>query len=979
MPEFSGEETISQELEQACAEEQIHIIGTIQPHGFVLVVDISTMKIVQVSSGASRHWESLGTASDLLQDKIDDRVEGFNGDPAAILMNLPFADPILLRLQPRVVALADSIPALGASKERFECVGHRVGDMAVLEWQPLTDANGEIAGELEGMIAMTSSLMRLRAPQALDGFYRSCVREVARVCGFDRVMLYQFLPDWTGEVIAEEARGALKTRFLGLRFPASDIPSQARAMYADSKIRILADVLAEPDALLPPRLPNGLPLNQSHSLLRGFSAVHQSYLKNMGVRATMSLSIVCADKLWGMIACHHYEPKIPPYHVRDTLRRVCELVAGVSAMRIETLSQLATAQDTVAMDQLLLKVQRELLQNADTRAVLARLLPDILSEFQAHALCVRIGDLRYAGGRILDTASESDVTDEVAAQFAMGSSTQEVVSRTDLLTPRSAGLLTLPEAAGLLAVQQSSDLAEICAFARPEIVQEVVWAGAPIKRAVTAPDGRVRLEPRHSFDAWREQIAGTARPWSDAEVEACGRLLRMLSDTCKRHINKTLEEELRFHAHHDHLTGLVNRRSMEESLNQRLGMMRYDSAVMLIDLDHFKMVNDTHGHLAGDRLLQELARRLSAVVRPSDVLSRVGGDEFLLLAEMSRPDHAVAVAIAARLHAAVMEPFKVEDQSIRLGLSVGISIPPAHGTTATDLMRRADLALYRAKRSGRGSTVIFDVQLEEGLMGAYELERDLEEGLGKNELSLVYQPEVNLSTGRVIGLEALVRWTHPTRGPISPSVFIPLAERSGLITQLGEWVFRRVISAQAVWRRQGQVTPPVAVNVSMTEIMSGNLVGFIGRLLNEHQIPPACLTVELTESVIMKDPRIAMSVLSGLTQLGISTTLDDFGTGYSSLSYLRQLPLTCLKVDQSFTAELTLDAHARSLTQAIIRMADALKMTTIAEGVETLGQVTWLRNHNCTVGQGYWFSHPVAAELVRGTIERIEAGSEVMH
>jgi len=978
MPELSGEETISQELEQSCAEEPIHIIGTIQPHGFVLVVDISTTRIVQVSSGAARHWYGLQNASSLLHDLIGDRVEGFGTNPAATLIDLPSADPIALQLQPRVASRRNSVKKADALKHRFECVGHRIGGFAVLEWQPLTDAMGEIPHELEGMIAMTSSLMRLRNAQALDKFYRDCVDEVSRLCGFDRVMLYRFLPDWSGEVIAEKARGALKTRFLGLRFPATDIPSQARAMYADSKIRVLTDVQAEPDTLLPPRLPNGAALDQSHSLLRGFSTVHQTYLRNMGVRATMSLSIVCDGKLWGLIACHHYQPKIPPYHVRDTLRRVCELVAGVSAMRIETLAHLATAQDTVSMDQLLLQVQHELVEDLDPRAVLARLLPALLSEFQATALCIRIGDFWYAGGRILGTATERDIAEEMAALFTM-KPPAHVVTRTDLLTARSAGLLTLPEAAGLLAVNQAGDLSELCAFARPEIVREVVWAGAPIKRAVTAPDGHVRLEPRHSFDAWKEQIAGTARVWSAAEVEACQRLLRILSDAHKRQINKTLQEELRVRAHHDHLTGLVNRRSMEETLNQRLDVQRYDSAVMLIDLDHFKMVNDTHGHLAGDRLLQELSRRLSAVVRPSDILSRVGGDEFLLLAEMPVPDHKVAVAIAARLHAAVVEPFKVEGQFIRLGLSVGISIPPDHGITATDLMRRADLALYRAKKLGRGSSVIFDVQLEEGLMGAYELERDLEDGLGRNELSLVYQPEVNLGTGRVIGLEALARWMHPTRGLIGPSVFMPIAERSGLITQLGQWVVRRALATQAEWRLRGQANPPVAVNVSMTEVLSGNLVDTIGRLLNEFQMPAECWTVEITESVIMKDPRIAMSVLSGLKQMGISTTLDDFGTGYSSLSYLRQLPLTCLKVDQSFTAELTLDAHARSLTQAIIRMAEALRMTTIAEGVETLGQLKWLRSHNCAVGQGYWFSPPVPGELVHATIERVEAVVKTVH
>jgi predicted signal transduction protein with EAL and GGDEF domain len=383
--------------------------------------------------------------------------------------------------------------------------------------------------------------------------------------------------------------------------------------------------------------------------------------------------------------------------------------------------------------------------------------------------------------------------------------------------------------------------------------------------------------------------------------------------------------------------------------------------------------------LAGDRLLQAFSTRMGTVIRPTDILSRVGGDEFLLLAEMPLPDPAVAVAIAARLHAAVKAPFEVEGQPVRLGLSVGIAIPPGHGTNATDLMRRADLALYRAKKSGRGSTIIFDAQLEEGLLGSYELERDLQEAIGKGELSLAFQPEVELTSGRVVALEALLRWTHPTRGVVGPAVFIPIAERSDLITQIGQWVVRTAIATQADWRLRGQISPPVAVNVSMTEVTSGKLVDTIAQFLREFQMPPSCLSVELTESVIMKDPRIALSVLSGLKQLGISTALDDFGTGYSSLSYLRQLPLNCLKVDQSFTADLTQDPHSRSLTQAIIRMAEALKMTTIAEGVETRGQLQWLRGHQCSMGQGFLFSPAVPAAQVRATSERIEAAWHGMH
>jgi diguanylate cyclase (GGDEF)-like protein len=971
MPEQSGEETISQELELSCAEEPIHIIGTTQPHGFVIVADVRSTRILQVSSGITRHWAGLGEASRLLHDEVAEWVDGLGPDPAALLSSLPRDDPMALPLRPRIAA--DEAAA------RVECVGHRIDDVAILEWQPLGERRDAPPGDMQGMVEMTSALMRLRNASALAAFYQDCVREVARLCEFDRVMLYRFLPDWTGEVIAERAAGQMKTRFLGLRFPASDIPSQARALYADSKIRVLADVLAAPDTLLPARLPDGQPLDQSHSLLRGFSEVHQTYLKNMGVRATMSLSIVCEGKLWGLIACHHYQPKIPPYHVRRTLRQVCELVAGVSAMRIETLAQLASAHDAVSMDQLLVRLHQTVLHEEDTRAVLVRMMPELLAAFQASALCIRIGALCYVGGRTGTTAAEPEVLAEVAALFGDAAVPARELQLTDLLTPSGAALVTLPEAAGLLAVQQAGVSLEICALTRPEVVREVDWAGAPGKRATTAQNGRVRLEPRRSFALWREKIAGTSRPWSPLEVEACGRMLNILSDAYRRHLHKTLEQELRWHAQHDHLTGLINRRSVEESLDMRMGSGHYGSAVMLIDLDHFKMVNDTHGHAAGDRLLQDLSRRLGSVIRPSDILSRVGGDEFLLLAEMPLPDPAAAVVVAGRLHKAIEAPFDVAGQSVRLGLSVGISIPPGHGTNSTDLMRRADLALYRAKKSGRGSTVIFDPVMEEGLLGAYELERDLQEAIGRNQLTLVFQPEIDLTTGRVVGLEALARWTHPVRGSIGPSIFIPIAERSDLIVQVGQWVIRTAIATQAAWRAEGRATVPVAVNVSMAEVTSGNLVDYIGRILGEFQMPPQCVAVELTESVIMKDPRIAMSVLSGLRQLGISTALDDFGTGYSSLSYLRQLPLTSLKVDQSFTADLTRDAHSRSLTRAIIRMAEALKMTTIAEGVETGAQLQWLRGHKCGVGQGYLFSQPVEAAAVHATTAQIEAAWASFH
>jgi diguanylate cyclase (GGDEF)-like protein len=965
MPELSGDQTISEELSRQCAAEPIHIIGTVQPHGFVLVVDIDTMVIVQVSSGLDRYFAGMDAPTRPLQQPLADWVESEAAPLAALLGDLPASDPVLLPLRRRFRGARMEHPK--DEIEILECVGHRVAGAAVLEWQirGAVDWMGEDAQTL-----MHSALASLRRAKSLDVFLNDCVQQVARLSGFDRVMLYRFLPDWTGEVLAEQAAPHLKTRFLGLRFPASDIPAQARQLFTQSRIRVLADVDALPDALMPALLPSGQPLDQSHSLLRGLSEVHRTYLRNMGVRATMSLSIVCDEKLWGLIACHHYLPRSPPHQIRKALRNVCELVAGVSSLRIEGLVKLAAADDVMRLESLVVRCQQLVFDEDPARAI-DEILPELLHTFRASAACVRIGDLRFVGGR-RGAATDEEILGEIASLFGEAPAPGEVINRTDMLNASGTPVVTLPEAAGLLAVQRAADPLEIFALIRPEVVKEVAWAGAPVKTIVTAPSGQVRLEPRSSFELWKENIAGTARPWSAGESATLERLLAIFSDAFKAVVHKTLTQELRWRAHHDHLTGLLNRRSIEENLDLRLRARRYDVAVMLIDLDHFKMVNDLHGHAAGDRLLQALAGRLSAATRPADMVARVGGDEFLLLAEMSVPDSRLAGQIAQRLHAAVADPFELGGQLVRLGLSIGVALPPGHGIVATDLMRRADHALYRAKRTGRASTVIFDTDMEEGIHDQYAMERDLQEAIGKKQLALAFQPEIDLVSGRVIGFEALLRWTHPVRGTVGPSVFIPLAERSELINHLGEWVLRSALGTQATWRTEGRDPLPIAVNVSMTEVASGRLLPTIKRLLAEYALPPQCLAIELTESVIMQDLKLALSVLGDLRELGISAALDDFGTGYSSLSYLRQLPLTMLKVDQSFTAELTTNAHSQSLTQAIIRMADALNMTTIAEGVETVGQLNWLRKHRCRIGQGYLFSPAVEAGQAHATLAHIE-------
>jgi diguanylate cyclase (GGDEF)-like protein len=440
----------------------------------------------------------------------------------------------------------------------------------------------------------------------------------------------------------------------------------------------------------------------------------------------------------------------------------------------------------------------------------------------------------------------------------------------------------------------------------------------------------------------------------------------------KLQVNRKMQETLHWRAHHDHLTGLYNRRAMEDEVSRRLEDGQYNTALMLLDLDHFKKINDTYGHETGDLVLQQLSLRLKSVMRENDLLARLGGDEFMLLLQIPHPNAATALTFAERLHGAVAGPFDIKGQQFRLGISVGIAIPPAHGRAVSELLRHADLALYQAKSLGRCRSVVFEPAMAADQREYYLLERDLDEAVDRNQLSLVFQPKVDLISRKVVGLEALVRWNHPTRGQNSPSAFIPIAEHSDQIIRIDRWVMRSAIAELARWRNDGQTRLPIAINLSIADILSPNLVNYLTELLDEYKVPPAALEIEVTESCFMRELDETQSVLRALNETGIATALDDFGTGFSSLSYLRQLPLQCLKIDQSFTRSMLEDPNAEKLTQAIVAMGIALRMTIVAEGVETREQMNWLLAHGCHIGQGYYFSPPVPPEDVQQVIERLE-------
>jgi diguanylate cyclase (GGDEF)-like protein/PAS domain S-box-containing protein len=441
-------------------------------------------------------------------------------------------------------------------------------------------------------------------------------------------------------------------------------------------------------------------------------------------------------------------------------------------------------------------------------------------------------------------------------------------------------------------------------------------------------------------------------------------LLSVIDDVTER---KQAEQKIAHMAHHDMLTGLANRVLFCDELDRALVRVRRGEriAILYLDLDHFKRVNDTFGHLVGDELLRQAADRLRECVRDSDLIARLGGDEFAIL-QGALEEPCDAAALAARIHRALSAPFQLEEHQVMAGVSVGISIAPDDAADQQVLLKFADLALYGAKESGRGTYHFYEPELDARMKTRHQLEVDLRTALVQGQFELHYQPIVNLRTNEVICCEALLRWHRPERGMVSPAEFVPVAEDCGMITALGEWVLRQACADAATWPEDVQVS----VNVSPAQVKAGNLVQLVVNALAASGVSPNRLVVEITESMLMHNTDAAMATLHRLRDLGVAIAMDDFGTGYSSLSYLRSFPFDKIKIDRSFIESISERDDCVAIVQAVTTMAERLNMTTVAEGIETVEQRQKLRELGCTEMQGFLFSRP---KPVRECVEQFFA------
>jgi diguanylate cyclase (GGDEF)-like protein len=499
---------------------------------------------------------------------------------------------------------------------------------------------------------------------------------------------------------------------------------------------------------------------------------------------------------------------------------------------------------------------------------------------------------------------------------------------------------------------------------------------------------------------WRDSVAEVLRQSAaqlDASPEALSQALNILQlsleftlvrmsksfDSERQRTDEELarrEEELAFLATHDALTSLPNRTLILDRIEQMLARSaRHQAqvAALFIDIDNFKAVNDTLGHAAGDQLLQAVAARLDGVLRGSDALGRLGGDEFVVICDELSPEVGPEV-IAERLLEALGPPFRLGAAGeTRFSVSASIGIALGGGSSAEELLREADIAMYRAKWDGKNRSAVFDTRMQDTIQERMELEMDLRDALERDEFFLAYQPTIALSDMSPTGVEALIRWKHPVRGVVPPDEFIPLAEETGLITEIGKWVLENACSQGAAWRAAGYAIG-MSVNVSARQLDDDQLIADVEEALTNSGLEPGALTIEITETTLMRNVEETARRLASVKQLGVRIAIDDFGTGYSSLAHLQRFSVDALKIDRSFISGLSENKEGETLIHTLVQLGKALSIETFAEGIEQQGQLSKLRDEDCDSGQGFFFARPLDVADTEAFLRNCAKNSTVM-
>jgi diguanylate cyclase (GGDEF)-like protein/PAS domain S-box-containing protein len=831
-------------------------------------------------------------------------------------------------------------------RPRRKALVHRHAGRTIVELEdaPLRDEAGLAVSKAQNIIT------GLRRAQTVSQLCNDLAQQIRQMTGFDRVMIYRFDAAGHGSVIAEDKAERLSP-YLHLRYPASDIPQQARRLYMMQRIRAIPDARYRPVDLLSS---DGSELDMSFCTLRGISPVHLEYMGNMGVRASLTVSLVVDDQFWGMICCHHMTPRI----VCPEMRALCDMIGQFVSVLLMRVAELETLAGRMGRYGRIVALHESIIAAGGIAEGLCRPASTILDLAGAGGALIRFDGQTRLVGDTPPLAACDAMLERVLQTDATG-----ITALADAGKPGGVAEGFAAEASGLLVLPMIDHPGDVIAWFRPELARTVIWAGDPNKMPEPAPDGE-RLSPRTSFAAWTEMQRGCSETWSAVDVQVAADLRRAIA----RAMLRQAEMQLADLSARDPLTGLANRRAIQAELDRwRLKGGDSEAALLFIDLDRFKSVNDVLGHEAGDHCLIELATRLRQLAPEGSVAGRFGGDEFVVFWPGAGADAAKKLADA--LVAESKRKLTWRDRTYFASVSVGVACAT---TSRLDvMMRQADAAMYAAKRRGGGRAVMFEPHLHDVVLQDMQTEQELYHAVERKELEVHYQPLICVASRHVCGFEALVRWRHPIRGWVSPDEFIPRAEEAGLIGRFGMWVLSRAVLQLAAWR---SMAPGItmSVNISPLQLTDETFADRLSQLLTRAFVPPSALCLEVTETALIEPS--AIKELQDLRLLGVKIAIDDFGIGHSSLGYLQSLPADAVKIDKSFVRPLG-QAKADRFFAAIVDLARTVDLQTVAEGCETIEQWRVIQASGCDKMQG-WLAAPA---MDCGAAERfLLAGSKAL-
>lgn len=903
----------------SCAREQIHTPGAIQPHGALLAARMPDLRVTHAS-------QNLGSV-------LGVEAAGAIGLPLGAVIGQAACEAMVNAVSNNqtlaVVVFSITLPVLDGSSRSF--LVHRLVDVLMIE----IEASEATAPDAKVLDAAQSAMIQMRKAKTLEALSDFAVREIQDRTGYDRVMVYRFDQEGHGEVIAEARRDGL-TPYLHLRYPASDIPPQARRLYLMARLRMIPQLDYAPAPILADAaLAGAAPLDLSHCTLRSVSPIHCEYMRNMGVGASLTISVIQDQQLWGMIVCHHAGRLLTPQPVRA----FCDLIGQLFGLMVAEVGERERVAAMLGAEAILAEITNKLDTGDSIFDGLAPVCTELLKLVNAAGAFLRLAGVVQTIGETPPAPIAAAILDALRTQ-----NSDEITTFENLSAVQPQFLEFKAVASGVLCMPLANNFGDGIIWFRPEVVRSVKWGGDPREKALLEPVSQ-RISPRKSFAAWQEILEGHSTPWTEEEVRAAGNLRRVLTRALLRHT----EAELFRISNSDPLTGLANRAVLNQHIAQwQSAKPARPAALLLFDLDRFKTVNDSLGHYAGDDLLREAARRLTGIAGGEQLLVRYGGDEFVIF----RPG--CSAEEAWELTQAVLrvfeEPFIVAGRPYRATTSVGLAYTLSG---EQDFLREADAAMYAAKRQGGNRAVLFRPELHESARNRLRTEQDLFFALQRGEISVHYQPIVRLPKGNLRLFEALARWHHPERGFISPAEFIPLAEETGHIIPIGKFVAETAIKALAAL---GDDSLHMSINVSGGQLLTGSFSEELKALSAAHGVALSRLTIEVTESILMAED--AVLELENVRRLGCRIAIDDFGMGYSSLAYLRRLPVDVVKIDRSFVSPLDTEPQSEAFLRAIVRLAQTLRLEVVAEGVETEAQARILAGMSCEAAQGYYFGRP---------------------